>query len=270
MTPAEVLAELSREHIAQPREALLSADGHRAQLVEPLLRALERGVANPEGLPEPEAQLFAYALYLVAKWREPRAYPLVCRFLSLPGDQAYGLGGDIATEDGARILAAVCDGNLDPIKSVILNREADEFCRATAIHALSLLAAWAEVPRESIEAWFLWLATEGLEREPSDAWDGLCSECVDIEALPVFPALRRAYDDGLASDMSMDPTEMDQVEREPRGLRLADTQDRYPPIDDVAEAISWWASFAAASAKIGRNEPCPCGSGKKYKKCHGA
>jgi preprotein translocase subunit SecA len=22
--------------------------------------------------------------------------------------------------------------------------------------------------------------------------------------------------------------------------------------------------------KVGRNEPCPCGSGKKYKKCHGA
>ena len=24
-----------------------------------------------------------------------------------------------------------------------------------------------------------------------------------------------------------------------------------------------------ASNKVGRNEPCPCGSGKKYKKCHG-
>ena len=24
-----------------------------------------------------------------------------------------------------------------------------------------------------------------------------------------------------------------------------------------------------AESKIGRNEPCPCGSGKKYKKCHG-
>ena len=22
-------------------------------------------------------------------------------------------------------------------------------------------------------------------------------------------------------------------------------------------------------AKVGRNDPCPCGSGKKYKKCHG-
>ncbi len=22
-------------------------------------------------------------------------------------------------------------------------------------------------------------------------------------------------------------------------------------------------------AKVGRNDPCPCGSGKKFKKCHG-
>ncbi|MHC4493608.1 MAG: SEC-C metal-binding domain-containing protein, partial [Planctomycetota bacterium] len=25
-----------------------------------------------------------------------------------------------------------------------------------------------------------------------------------------------------------------------------------------------------AMPKVGRNDPCPCGSGKKYKKCHGA
>jgi preprotein translocase subunit SecA len=25
-----------------------------------------------------------------------------------------------------------------------------------------------------------------------------------------------------------------------------------------------------ADSKVGRNDPCPCGSGKKYKKCHGA
>ena len=28
--------------------------------------------------------------------------------------------------------------------------------------------------------------------------------------------------------------------------------------------------LAVPAAKIGRNDPCPCGSGKKYKKCHGA
>ncbi|HXF54652.1 MAG TPA: SEC-C metal-binding domain-containing protein [Hyphomicrobiaceae bacterium] len=27
------------------------------------------------------------------------------------------------------------------------------------------------------------------------------------------------------------------------------------------------APFVRAHKKVGRNEPCPCGSGKKYKKC---
>ena len=28
--------------------------------------------------------------------------------------------------------------------------------------------------------------------------------------------------------------------------------------------------FVRASPKVGRNDPCPCGSGKKHKKCCGA
>ncbi len=28
--------------------------------------------------------------------------------------------------------------------------------------------------------------------------------------------------------------------------------------------------YVRATPKVGRNDPCPCGSGKKYKKCHGA
>ena len=27
--------------------------------------------------------------------------------------------------------------------------------------------------------------------------------------------------------------------------------------------------FTRPTRKVGRNEPCPCGSGKKYKHCHG-
>lgn len=28
-----------------------------------------------------------------------------------------------------------------------------------------------------------------------------------------------------------------------------------------------WAGYERSTPKIGRNEPCPCGSGKKFKKC---
>jgi uncharacterized protein YecA (UPF0149 family) len=28
-------------------------------------------------------------------------------------------------------------------------------------------------------------------------------------------------------------------------------------------------TYIRSDPKIGRNDPCPCGSGKKFKKCHG-
>ncbi|MOA51511.1 preprotein translocase subunit SecA [compost metagenome] len=45
-----------------------------------------------------------------------------------------------------------------------------------------------------------------------------------------------------------------------------------PQADEGAEADGDVAVAAApvrTEPKIGRNEPCPCGSGKKYKHCHG-
>ena len=300
-TPEQILAELSVVRDTQPLEALQSADAHREVLVAPLLQAMERGIAKPTDLPEGEAMLFSYATYLLAKWRETQAYPLFIRWLSLPGEQAHDLGGDTVTQDGKRFLASVCDGNLEPIKQLVLNRAADEYCRATAVEALALLAIWGEVPRQPIEEYFVRLAYEGLERECNHVWTCLCSACLDLEALGVFPELRRAYDDGLIEVECISRKEVDEVEAGPRGKWIERQRDRCPPIADVAEATAWWGYFKrepgskarqlaeyasriaetepefdvpatpyVAPPKVGRNEPCPCDSGKKYKKCCGA
>ncbi|HLT90649.1 MAG TPA: preprotein translocase subunit SecA [Woeseiaceae bacterium] len=37
----------------------------------------------------------------------------------------------------------------------------------------------------------------------------------------------------------------------------------------AAEAAAPHAPFVRTERKVGRNEPCPCGSGRKYKQCHG-
>ena len=124
----------------------------------------------------------------------------------------------------------------------------------------------------------------------------MAGRVADIEAVEVFPDLRRAYDERLVDPRVIGRSELDDVEASRRGSLLARMQERQPPIDDVAEATSWWAQFerrassrraeelapAAAGGfdfgrtepyrapqKVGRNEPCPCGSGKKYKKCCG-
>ncbi|MDK2777210.1 MAG: preprotein translocase subunit SecA [Pseudomonadota bacterium] len=39
--------------------------------------------------------------------------------------------------------------------------------------------------------------------------------------------------------------------------------------EDVAEGEDAVQPFVRDERKVGRNEPCPCGSGKKYKHCHG-
>jgi preprotein translocase subunit SecA len=39
---------------------------------------------------------------------------------------------------------------------------------------------------------------------------------------------------------------------------------------EAAAAAAPRRSTAPSAPKVGRNDPCPCGSGKKFKKCHGA
>lgn len=289
-SPEEILTELSSLSNEQPLAALESADFHRAVLVEPLLQAIERGLANPTGLPEEDGMLFSYATYLLAKWRETRAYPLIIRWLSLPGEDAFEIGGDTVTQAGARFLASTFDGNFEPLKSLILNRQANEYCRGQAIESMALLAAWGETPRETVEEYFLLLASEALEREPGQVWNNLALSAVNIEALRTFSELRRAYEEGLIEEGFMSSDELDEVEAGPREKWIEEYREAHPPILDVAEETSWWQCFSKSDRarklaevarehslqqsvrgpKIGRNDPCPCGSGKKYKKCCGA
>jgi len=51
--------------------------------------------------------------------------------------------------------------------------------------------------------------------------------------------------------------------------------DAQPPMPGYAEAEGGLAGgeraqpFVRPGQKVGRNDPCPCGSGRKYKVCHG-
>jgi preprotein translocase subunit SecA len=40
-------------------------------------------------------------------------------------------------------------------------------------------------------------------------------------------------------------------------------------VDESTARVAAGAVLAGGVAHVGRNEPCPCGSGKKYKHCHG-
>ena len=52
------------------------------------------------------------------------------------------------------------------------------------------------------------------------------------------------------------------LQREPPRPPPQAMQTNREPVETAKEPVR-------AGTKIGRNDPCPCGSGKKYKKCHG-
>ena len=65
-----------------------------------------------------------------------------------------------------------------------------------------------------------------------------------------------------ATDLSELPLKPPSDDRRRRDREVTPTRSLRPA---AAPAVA-----AAARAKVGRNDPCPCGSGKKYKKCCGA
>jgi len=67
----------------------------------------------------------------------------------------------------------------------------------------------------------------------------------------------------------------ERIEEAGEGL-LERAQGRHAEFDDLAEVAVGDAGApvavaepVAAGVKVGRNDPCPCGSGKKFKQCHG-
>jgi len=78
----------------------------------------------------------------------------------------------------------------------------------------------------------------------------------DVEAVEEAPSVRNVryqhadFDEALAAESAATATA---VEERPA----------------MAATMPGVAPFVRAGGKVGRNDPCPCGSGKKYKHCHG-
>jgi len=67
------------------------------------------------------------------------------------------------------------------------------------------------------------------------------------------------------------PAEVEEEERTKREQAQAAMQYRHEQAlaQTGAQQQAQAASTSVPPSKVGRNEPCPCGSGKKYKQCHG-
>ncbi|OWT60354.1 preprotein translocase subunit SecA [Candidimonas nitroreducens] len=100
-----------------------------------------------------------------------------------------------------------------------------------------------------------------------------------LEAFELFSAmLERIRDEVIKVLMTVKIQSPEQVEAEEPPTQLENVTYHHsdydaalsgadPGLDEAAAARG--VPFVNAVPKVGRNDPCPCGSGKKYKHCHG-
>jgi len=292
MTIPEILKQLEPYTGRFPMEAMRAAIAQREAITPELLRVLEAVAGNPEqyAAQREGCMLHTFALYLLAQFREKRAYPFVVNMFNAPGETPFDLVGDTVTERLNSIFASVYDGNPAPLQELVESETANEYVREAAIEAFLVLEYSGQMPRQAVVEYFRHLFGGKLQRAYSHAWNGLVCAVADLPAPELLEDVRRAYDDGLVDSGF---ARLEGIERDLRS-RPQGRRDRHTLVTDAIAEMEWWAAFKsgqasskpksssqrAASAgatpsppkvhnKPWRNAPCPCGSGKKYKHCCG-
>ena len=84
------------------------------------------------------------------------------------------------------------------------------------------------------------------------------------EEVAAMEAQREA--EARAMDIHFEHADAAQAEAE---MAAIEAGQPLPAPDEREQAAEPVQTFVREGAKVGRNDPCPCGSGKKYKQCHG-
>ncbi len=140
MTPEQIFTALA-ETEGLPRDAMIAAGEHREEMIPVFLDLIHRlRRATPDNVAEDDLSAFLFAFFLLGEWRDSRPYRSLTALLRHDPDFLELLLGDALTEATARVIAGVCDGDLQPIFETIEDPGADEFVRSQMVDALVLIA----------------------------------------------------------------------------------------------------------------------------------
>jgi preprotein translocase subunit SecA len=92
------------------------------------------------------------------------------------------------------------------------------------------------------------------------------------ESYDLFQAMKERVEDTILKTLfRLEPASEEQMneERQRRTSRFAPSQMRFSAAPKEASGQQRPTTVVNKDAKVGRNAPCPCGSGRKYKKCCG-
>jgi hypothetical protein len=292
MTPAEIMRDLGRDDLF-PKAAIAAASEQRDVMAPIFVEIIER-LARQKVSQMRESDLSALipVFHMLGEWQERRAYRPLLRLLRRSTRTLDHTLGDAVTETSFRVIAGTFDGDLAPLFDAIMDARADAFARSSLMSALVLIAELHPDQRPAIEdfvrsyrardpegsvdvltGWIDTVAELGLEdmtetvRELFDT--GLIPKdyCSFADFLEDLHAAGQARDGHDKRRYSLITDSIEELSRWHCYSEAYFAQQRKQKVSNDLRVAPWREVFTKPAPAVGRNDPCPCGSGKKFKKC---
>lgn len=286
----KAIADITYETKKFPEEAFQIISENPADAAADLMNALTYAIEERDEIEE-GYMLHFYAAYLLAQFEYKPAFPLLLEMSSLPGEVLDILIGDTVTEGLRDILYSTYNGDWEAVRDYLIYEDCYDYAKCAALDLAVQLYLDGALEKQELTGLF-----EKLIYHPEVCDDvyfdtriaGSICQCHFIEMLP---DIRYLYEE-------------DRLDESVFGYydSFVDYMFEYrdkavcQKIGDAANRLRKWAMFKqdpeqhfdkkayekllkgmskdlAASRQIVKNEkiypndPCPCGSGKKYKKC---
>ena len=265
-----IISENREEAIPYLREAVKYANDKRTEIDE-------------------DYQLHFYALYLLGQFQDRDFFSDIVEFVSMPSKDLDFLIGDSITSGLSNILYNTFDGQLELLKKSIRNRDIDEYARSAMLDVMGQRYLDGNLAENEWKDFLKQIVYGG---KPYDylynaVGDAIC-RCHFVDMLA---EIRYMLDHDLIDEMCVG--KYDSYVDYMFEYREWEKNFCTTPMD-AADILRGWAMFRdeaedepsrkrdfekafrafdrelnppVKKVKIGRNDPCPCGSGKKYKFC---
>ncbi|WP_457105236.1 DUF1186 domain-containing protein [Methylobacterium sp. P5_C11] len=258
----------------RPKAALREALQHPAAVAEATLPLLEAAADGRELAPD-EANLLFWGLHVLAHARDTRALAPLLRLLRQDEETLDAVIGDALTATLAKVLASLFDGDPQPLFRLILDSTVDDFARMALLSACTFLTLEGRIDRAAMHDLLVRFDDAQAAVEEAPVWVGWEETIAHLGFRDLAPRAAAARADGRLTDEVSDADWFKETLR--KAEAKPDDRDRLGPyqygyLDDPVEALDWTEEGAGEPQRnpfkdVGRNDPCPCGSGKKFKKC---
>ena len=269
-----------------PEEPSRIISENRELAIPYLNDAIEKAAAEGDSLDD-DYQLAFYALHLLGQFQERESFSKIMELVSLPGETLDNIIGDAVTSSLSDVLYNTYNGDLMLLQKAVTNREITEYARGSILKVMGQLYLDGELEKENFQE-FIRQIIDDVDEINGYIYGELIYVICDCQLVEMLPEIRSLFDDGRVDtfmiggyvesiDMMFSPrkkmcrTPIDAADML-RGWAMFTEEEPQRKISDkdfekAIRAMRAEYTRQEKKVKIGRNDPCPCGSGKKYKKC---